>query len=97
MVRGYSQLKKYDVDTSPVDAWTVVHFGAGLAAGLVGFPLLLTLAAAMFWEAAENWRRPALTSEAFPHWTPEVNTNVLIDVVAAVGGWGFGAALAGAR
>lgn len=97
MRRGYSQLQRYDVDTWPVDAWTFVHAGYGLAAGLVGFPFLLTLAFALFWEAFENWKRPETTWEAVPNWTPEVNVNALIDIVVACGGWGVGAAIARSR
>ena len=96
-MRGYSKLQKYDyeVDTNPVDMWSIVHLGFGVAAGLVGFPFLLTLAGAMFWEAFENWRRPRRTIDALPDWTPEINVNALIDVVAAMAGWGIGAGLSG--
>jgi hypothetical protein len=96
MRRSYSSLRSYrpEVDTKPVDGWTIVHFGVGVAAGVVGLPMLITLAVALFWEAFENWRRPYRTLDWVPDWTPEVNTNILIDIVAALGGWGFGAALA---
>lgn len=93
MYGGYAKLTT-QVDPNPVDGWTLVHLGYGVAAGVCGAPMLLTLAAALFWEAAENWNRPHPTFNCFPEWTPEVNINILFDIVVALGGWGLGAAIA---
>lgn len=94
----YHQLASYQpklaVDVKPIDAWTLVHLLTGVGLGLVGVPGLLTLGANLFWEAAENWRRPHPLTAALPQWTPEVNTNILIDIVIGMGGWALGAALA---
>ena len=99
-VTHYSQLRKatplpvYYVDQKAVDPWTLVHAGFGLSAGLVGVPVLLTLAGALLWEALENWKRPKTTIPQVPDWTPEVNLNAVIDILVAMGAWGLGAALA---
>lgn len=84
----------YYVDQKPVDAWTLVHAGFGLSAGLVGAPMLLTLAGTLFWEALENWRRPRTTFATMPNWTPEVDLNAVVDILVALGAWGVGMALA---
>lgn len=87
----------YRVDSKPVDGWTLVHLGCGVATGLLGVPFLLVLAGALFWEAFENWKRPERALKSMPAWTPENDLNVVMDVVAALGGWGVGAALAQRR
>ena len=86
--------KKYEVDQEPVDGWTLVHIGYGVAAGVTGVPFLITLAGALIWEAAENWKRPETIFKAFPEWTPEVTINIVLDIVTAMFGWGLGAAIA---
>ena len=87
----YEYQGTYQVDRAPFDGWTLVHAGYGLAAGVTGVPLVITLAAALFWEAIENSRRPQVAIPALP---PEENMNIVVDILVAVGGWGIGAIIA---
>ena len=89
----YEYQQQYHVDRDPFDGWTLVHAGYGVGAGVTGVPMLLTLAAALIWEAIENSRRPQVAFESIPDWTPEENMNIIVDILAALGGWGLGAAL----
>jgi hypothetical protein len=86
---------RYQVDRNPIDGWTLVHAGYGLAAGVTGVPMLLTLGAALIWEAIENSKRPEVAIAALPDWTPEENMNIVVDIIAALAGWGIGAVIAG--
>jgi hypothetical protein len=94
MYEHYSQVKIHQVDQEPVDGWTLVHAGYGVAAGITGVPILVTLGVALAWEVVENWKRPDVTFDCFPDWTPEVNINIILDVITAMVGWGLGAAIA---
>lgn len=87
----YEYQTRYEVDRNPVDGWTLVHAGCGVAAGVTGTPMLLTLAGALIWEAIENSRRPQVAIAALPDWTPEENMNIVVDILVALAGWGVGA------
>ena len=45
---------KADQNTAVLDPWTVVHFGVGLASGLVGLSAGASLTGAVLYEVAEG-------------------------------------------
>lgn len=45
---------KQEQNLAAVDPWTLVHFSAGLALGLIDFPVRWALSASLVYEAAEQ-------------------------------------------
>lgn len=75
--------RKADQNKSILDPWTIVHFGAGLAAGLVAIRLPTALAGAVAYEVVEQFvERKELGKELFNTSGPEVIPNALVDVAA---------------
>jgi hypothetical protein len=75
--------RKADQNKSVLDPWTVVHFGAGLAAGLVAIRFPTALAAAVAYEAVEQLlERKEVGKELFNTSGPETVPNALVDVAA---------------
>lgn len=76
---------KSEQNRAVFDPWTVVHFAAGLAAGLVEAPLRLTLPLAILYEVAENRLEEAeVGQELFDTRGPEVIPNAVVDVAVFV-------------
>ncbi len=75
------------------DPWTVVHFGAGLALGLMEVPLAWALSLATAYEVAEqaverqDWGR-----ELFNASGPEIPGNAVADLAVFAVGHGLGKA-----
>jgi hypothetical protein len=73
--------RKADQNKSVFDPWTVVHFGAGLAAGLVAIRLPTAVAAAVAYEVVEQFvERREVGKELFNTSGPEIIPNALVDV-----------------
>lgn len=73
------------------DRFTFVHFGIGLAYGVLGLSLGWVLALAIGWEAVENLLK-AWLPQMFPHATADTWRNSLGDTLAVMGGWALLAA-----
>lgn len=79
--------RKAEQNRAVVDPWTLVHFGTGLALGLINAPLRWWLPAATAYEIAEHYLEESETGkELFDTSGPEVVPNAVLDlVVFAVG------------
>lgn len=78
---------KSEQNRAVLDPWTVVHFGAGLALGLVSMPRLPALGVAAAYELAEQWaERREIGQDLFEVSGPESLPNAIADLtVFAVG------------
>lgn len=73
------------------DPWTVVHFATGLALGLVSAPRMAVVAAAVGWEAVEQWvERQELGQGVFNVTRPESLPNAVADVLVFAAGHSLG-------
>lgn len=79
--------RKKHQNIAAVDPWTVVHFAAGLAAGLVEMPRRPVLGMAVAYEVIEQiLERREVGQELFETSGPEKAANAVVDVaVLAVG------------
>lgn len=74
-----------------VDPWTVVHFSAGLAAGLVRLDPRMSLSAAVAWEVIEQaFERQPMGQEAFKTAGPETVSNAVMDILVFAAGQALG-------
>ena len=80
---------KRDQNRAVIDPWTIVHLGAGLAAGLMEARTEWAVGAAVAWEGVEQfverrrWGKEVLQSSG-----PEAAANASMDlIVFAVGLW----------
>jgi len=80
---------KKDQNRAALDPWTVVHFGNGLAMGLMDVPRRWSLVAAVTYEVLEQVvERQEWGQEVFATSRPESAANALFDVaVFAAGHW----------
>jgi hypothetical protein len=84
---------KEDQNQAALDPWTVVHFAAGLAAGLVDMPYKWLLAAALAYEVVEQVaERQEIGQEIFESSGPESLPNAVVDLVAVTVGHQLGRA-----
>jgi hypothetical protein len=84
---------KRDQNRTVADPWTVVHFGAGLALGLVNAPLKAALGAAIAYELLEQYlERSEEGKEFFDTAGPEVVPNVILDLAVFAAGHQLGKA-----
>ena len=73
--------RKAEQNRAVFDPWTVVHFGAGLAAGLVAVRLPTALAGAVAYEVVEQFlERKEVGRELFETSGPESVPNAVVDV-----------------
>lgn len=73
--------KKSDQNRAVLDPWTVVHFGMGLASGLVNAPRGLAVTLAVTYEVLEQYiERRDIGKEVFDTRGPEVVPNAIVDV-----------------
>jgi len=81
--------RKRQQNRAAVDPWTVVHFGTGLAAGLMDIPKRISIPAAVLYEIFEQYaERTEWGEEIFETRGPETLPNVAMDLVAfALGQW----------
>lgn len=90
--------RKAEQNKAVLDPWTVVHFAAGLASGLVDAPLRVTLPLAVLYEVVEH--RLELTQfgkDLFETSGPEVIPNALVDVAVFAAGHELGRRWNGTR
>lgn len=82
---------KPEQNRTPVDPWTIVHFAAGLAAGLVGMPFRWAMALAAGYEVVEQaLERSEAGQELFQTSGPEVLSNAAVDLVVFAAGHRLG-------
>ena len=82
---------KPDQNRAAVDPWTVVHFAAGLAAGLVEMPYRWLLGLALAYEVVEQVaERSELGQRFFETSGPESLPNALVDLAAVTVGHRLG-------
>lgn len=90
--------EKREQNQAVIDPWTVVHFGAGLALGLVNAPLRASLAAAVVYEVIEQYvERSDAGKELFDTSGPEVLPNAILDLAILVAGHQLGRMWNGTR
>ena len=83
--------KKADQNDAAIDPWTVVHFAAGLALGLMDVKLKQALAASISYEMAEQvFQRFEWGQELFETSGPESLSNSLVDSAIYVAGHRLG-------
>jgi hypothetical protein len=79
--------RKADQNRAVIDPWTIVHFSAGLALGLVSAPRSASFAAALLYEIAEQWaERNDVGQDLFEVKGPESAPNAVLDVLVFMGG-----------
>lgn len=79
--------RKADQNRAILDPWSIVHFAAGLASGLVDVPLRLALPVAVLYELGEyHLESYEVGQDLFETSGPEAIPNAVVDVaVFAVG------------
>lgn len=79
--------RKTDQNRAALDPWTLVHFSAGLALGLIQVPRTVALSAATAYEVVEQTiERHPIGQDFFEVQGPESLANVIVDIlVLAVG------------
>jgi hypothetical protein len=83
--------EKREQNQAVLDPWTVVHFGIGLALGLMNAPLRASLAAAVVYEIVEQYvERSEAGQELFDTSGPEVLPNAILDLVVLAAGHQLG-------
>ncbi|MBT8487798.1 MAG: hypothetical protein HKN72_10835 [Gemmatimonadetes bacterium] len=83
--------KKKHQNKAVLDPWTIVHFAAGMAAGLVSIPRAHSLGLAVGYECLEQWlERRKLGQEIFDAAGPENLSNATMDVVVFAAGHHLG-------
>jgi hypothetical protein len=82
---------KAEQNEAAFDPWTVVHFAAGLAAGLAGVPAPVVAAAAVGYELVENrLEQHPSAQRLFGTVGPESPANVGADLAVTAIGWWLG-------
>jgi hypothetical protein len=83
--------EKREQNRAVIDPWTVVHFGVGLALGLVNAPLRASLVAAAVYEVVEQYvERSDAGKELFDTSGPEAIPNAIVDLAVLVAGHQLG-------
>lgn len=80
---------KSEQNQAAVDPWTIVHFAAGLAMGLMNVPIRSAFGASFVYELAEQvFERMEVGQEVFETSGPESVSNAVVDmVVFGAGHW----------
>ena len=82
---------KPEQNRTVADPWTAVHFGAGLALGLVNMPMRWSIAAAVAYEFVEQYvERSEEGKEFFDTTGPEVIPNAILDLAVFAAGHQLG-------
>jgi hypothetical protein len=83
--------RKREQNRAIADPWTVVHFGVGLALGLMNAPLRSSLAGAIAYELVEQYfERFDVGKELFDTTGPEAVPNVILDLAIFAAGHQLG-------
>ena len=82
---------KPEQNRTVADPWTAVHFGAGLALGLVNMPMRWSIAAAVAYELVEQYvERSEEGKEFFDTTGAEVIPNAIFDLAVFAAGHQLG-------
>lgn len=85
--------RKAEQNQAVVDPWTAVHVASGLALGLMDVPFRWSLAAAVVYEAFEQYaERERWGQEMFETSGPEIVANAAMDVAVFAVGHALGTA-----
>jgi len=85
--------EKQHQNRAVMDPWTVVHFGAGLALGLVNASFKWSMAAAVAYELVEQYaERSEKGKEFFDVAGPEAVPNAVVDLAVFAAGHALGQA-----
>lgn len=84
--------RKSEQNSAAIDPWTVVHFGTGLAAGLLRAPFGPSMAVATGYEVFEHaFESSELGQKVFGSLSgPETPANVAVDLIVFGVGWWLG-------
>jgi hypothetical protein len=83
--------EKREQNRAIVDPWTAVHFGAGLALGLMNAPMRSSIAAAVAYELVEQYfERIEMGKELFDTTGPESLPNLILDLAVFAAGHRLG-------
>lgn len=83
--------RKDHQNRAAVDPWTIVHFGTGLAAGLMEIPAPIAAGAAVGYEIVEQlFERHDVGQALFETSGPESVANAIVDVVVFLAGYRLG-------
>ncbi len=83
-----------EVNAVPFDRFTLAHFGAGVALGVVGAPWWVVIGGALSWELLERPLKRTFPG-LFPNPSQDTTTNAVTDVAAALTGAGLAMRIAG--
>lgn len=84
--------EKAEQNRAAADPWTIIHFSAGLAFGLMNIPLRWAVAASVFYELAEQvFERREWGQQLFATSGPESVPNAIVDTAVLVAGHRLGA------
>ena len=75
------------VNKSPIDQFTFVHIGAGVAARMVGLSLTATLVLGFLWDFALEPALKKAHPETFPFPSQDAPSHALIDALVPGIGW----------
>lgn len=81
---------------APMDAWSLVHVGAGVAAGGMRVPFLAWLPATIVYELFEQ-QLESSPNNVFKASGPESRVNAVLDVLVALVGWWIGSRCLGGK
>jgi hypothetical protein len=83
--------RKAEQNRAAVDPWTIVHFSAGLALGMIGTPRRLAIGGAVLYELLEQvFERHPPGQAFFDVQGPESLPNAIVDVVVLAAGHRLG-------
>ncbi len=75
------------INKSPVDAFTLVHAGAGVLARHYNFSLMQTLAAGLAWDYVVEPELKKSYPCVFPYPSQDAKTHALIDALIPAAAW----------
>lgn len=83
--------RKSEQNKALIDPWTVVHFGAGLAAGMMDIGFVPAVGAAVGYEFAEHaFEDSGAGQRLFQTSGPETTGNAVVDVIVFAAAWYIG-------
>lgn len=80
--------RKSQQNSATADPWTLVHFSAGLAMGMMNAPFWPSMLAATAYEVVENrFEHSEFGKKLFNISGPEILSNAVLDVIVFGAGW----------
>lgn len=74
---------------SPIDQYTLLHFGFGMALRSIGFGAIAAVGTSMLWEFVIEPYYKEKNPEIFPAPSQDSNANRFYDTAAVLAGWWF--------